>query len=157
MTQEKKTKKVSGPLDDIAQRAMSVIGSVPSLIVHTIFFMVSFALAFVGVPIDEILLVVTTLVSLEAIYLSIFIQMSVNRNSQSLYAVEEDIDEIQEDIDDIQKDVDKIEEDIDEIQEDETEDEKNDRESKEALDNIEKSLMTLVAQIEKIKEKVGTK
>jgi peptidoglycan hydrolase CwlO-like protein len=147
MTQEKKTKKVSGPLDDIAQRAMSVIGSVPSLIVHTIFFMVSFALAFV----------VTTLVSLEAIYLSIFIQMSVNRNSQSLYAVEEDIDEIQEDIDDIQKDVDKIEEDIDEIQEDETEDEKNDRESKEALDNIEKSLMTLVAQIEKIKEKVGTK
>ena len=38
----------------------------------------------------------TTAVSLEAIYLSIFIQMTVNRNTQSLEEVEEDIEGIQD-------------------------------------------------------------
>lgn len=64
------------------------------------------------------LLVLTTLVSLEAIYLAIFIQMSINQTTESLEVVEHDIDEIQEDIDEIQEDVDEIQEDVDEIQED---------------------------------------
>lgn len=50
-------------------------------------------------------MILTTAVSLEAIYLAIFIQMTVNRTTESLAGVEEDIDDIQEDIDDIQEDV----------------------------------------------------
>jgi len=65
---------------------------------------------------DTILLVLTTAVSLEAIYLSIFIQMSINKSHRSLEEIGDDIDEIQEDVDEIQEDVDEIQEDIDEIQ-----------------------------------------
>src|SRR3989344_5054930 len=65
---------------------------------------------------SNILLILTTVVSLEAIYLSIFIQMSVNRHSQELEEVSEGIEEIQEDVDEIQKDVDEIQEDVEEIQ-----------------------------------------
>lgn len=64
------------------------------------------------------LLVLTTIVSLEAIYLAIFIQMTVNRHSDELEEVSEDVDEIQEDIDEIQEDVGEIQGDIDEMQED---------------------------------------
>lgn len=94
------------------------IGSVSSLIVHTIFFIGSFLLILLWVNFNNVLLVLTTVVSLEAIYLAIFIQMTVNRNTASLKEVEKDIDEIQEDIDEIQEDVDEIQEDVDEIQED---------------------------------------
>ena len=41
------------------------------------------------------LLVLTTLLSIEAIYLALFIQMSVNKTSKSLAEVEKDIDVIQ--------------------------------------------------------------
>lgn len=108
------------------ERAIDAIGSVPSLIIHTIWFIVSFALALFGfVAWDHMLLVLTTVVSLEAIYLALFIQITVNQNTESLREVEEDIDEIQEDVEelgedveDIQEDIEEISEDIDEIQED---------------------------------------
>ena len=70
------------------------------------------------VPLDRMLLVLTTLVSLEAIYLAIFIQMSLNFTRESLAEVEIDVDEIQKDVDEIQHDVDEIQHDVDEIQED---------------------------------------
>ena len=63
------------------------------------------------------LLVLTTVLSLEAIYLAIFIQMSLNRTRESLAGVEVDIGEIQEDVGEIQEDVGEIQEDVDEIQE----------------------------------------
>lgn len=69
------------------------------------------------VPLDRMLLLLTTVVSLEAIYLSIFIQMSLNFTRESLAEVEEDIDEIQEDVGEIQEDVDEIQEDVEEIEE----------------------------------------
>lgn len=94
------------------------IGSVPSLVVHTILFTSVFVAILLGAPVDKSLLVLTTIVSLEAIYLSILIQMSVNRNSQSLEEVEEDLGEIQQDIDEIQHDVEDIGEEIEDIQED---------------------------------------
>lgn len=95
------------------------IGSVPSIIIHTIFFAGSFvAVYFELVTLDRMLLVLTTIVSLEAIYLAIFIQMSLNLARESLKEVEEDIDEIQEDVSEIEKDVDEIQEDVDEIQHD---------------------------------------
>jgi len=95
------------------------IGSSASVILHTVVFVAFFALSFVGIlQWDLMFLILTTIVSLEAIYLAIFIQMTVNRQAQSLKEVEEDIDEIQEDVEEMQEDVDEIQEDIDEIQED---------------------------------------
>ncbi len=124
------------------------IGSVPSLIVHTIFFAVAFFLGVFGVfTWDNVLLILTTVVSLEAIYLAIFIQMSVNQNTESLREVEEDVDEIQEDVDEIQKDIDAIEQDVDEIQEDEAEEEIRDAQHKKSLDAISERLQQLLTDI----------
>ena len=67
------------------------------------------------VDFEEMLLVLTTIVSLEAIYLSIFIQMSVNKSNKHIEVIKEDVNEIQN-IDEIQEDIDEIQEDIDEIQ-----------------------------------------
>lgn len=72
------------------------IGTPISLIIHTLLFIGIFSLRFFGVTTDYILLMLTTAVSLEAIYLSIFIQMTVNRATESLEEVEEDIEDIQE-------------------------------------------------------------
>ncbi len=105
-------------IERMAFRATRWIGSSYSLIVHTILFISAFVLALVGVPLDRVLLVLTTVVSLEAIYLSIFIQMSVNRSERRLHAVSKEVDEIQEDIGEIQEDIEEISEDVGEIQED---------------------------------------
>lgn len=93
------------------------IGSVSSLAMHTLIFGGVFVSILLGAPVDKSLLVLTTIVSLEAIYLSILIQMSVNRASQSLEEVEEDLGEIQEDIDEIQSDVEEIQEGVEEMEE----------------------------------------
>ena len=63
---------------------------------------------FFNVSASDILLILTTIVSLEAIYLSIFIQITVNRQSAELEEVSEDIEEIQEDVEEIQEDVEEI-------------------------------------------------
>lgn len=152
-------------LNNVAHRAMDWIGSVQSLAAHTVVFIVSFSLIFFGIDADRVLLVLTTLLSLEAIYLAIFIQMAVNQNSQSLYEVEEDIDEIQEDVEEIQSDVDKIEKDIDDIEKDVDEiqsdvdkiekDEDKDvlhaAHNRELLSKMEERLHQLTTQIEKVK------
>lgn len=106
-------------LEKIANGIMWWIGSIPSLVVHTIFFILCFALpVFHVVAWDHMLLVLTTLLSLEAIYLAIFIQMSVNKSSVQIVEIQEDIDEIQEDIEEISEDIEEISEDIEEINED---------------------------------------
>lgn len=95
------------------------VGSKNSLIVHTIFFITMITLALSNViNFDKAMLILTTIVSLEAIYLSIFIQMTVNKQGEELEEVSEDIEEIQKDVDEIQVDVDEIQKDVDEIQED---------------------------------------
>jgi low affinity Fe/Cu permease len=104
--------------DNISKKITRWIGSVQSIIVHTIFFVVIFGLHFFDVSSSDILLLLTTVVSLEAIYLSIFIQMTVNKHTEELEEVSEDVDEIQKDVDEIQEDVDEIQKDVDEIQED---------------------------------------
>lgn len=106
-------------LDKMADSVISWIGSSASLVFHTLLFITSFLLPlFKVVDFEEMLLVLTTIVSLEAIYLSIFIQMSVNKSNKHIEVIKEDVNEIQEDIDEIQEDIDEIQEDIDEIQED---------------------------------------
>lgn len=118
--------KTERPKTPFIEAAIASIGSIASLVVHTMLFVVAFALSiFHVVEWQLMLLVLTTVVSLEAIYLAIFIQITVNRNTAQLREVEEDIDEIQEDVEelgedveDIQEDIEEISEDIDEIQED---------------------------------------
>lgn len=101
------------------ERVTSWVGSLPSLALHTVIFAGSFGIAILGLaPWDMVLLTLTTIVSLEAIYLAIFIQMTVNRNTQSLKEVEEDVEDIQEDIEEISEDVEEISEDVEEISED---------------------------------------
>ncbi|MEA2701508.1 MAG: hypothetical protein QOE22_217 [Candidatus Parcubacteria bacterium] len=100
-------------------RFTSWVGSRASLVLHTLIFAGFFAL--VGLDILELetmLLILTTIVSLEAIYLAIFIQMTVNSNTESLREVEEDIDEIQEDMEEIGEDIDELQEDVEEMSED---------------------------------------
>jgi len=142
------------------------VGSRTSVVIHTILFLVMFSLPFFGFDTETILLVLTTLVSLEAIYLSIFIQMTVNQNTQSLEEVEEDLEdivdevsEISEDIDEIQHDVDEIQVDVDEIQHNVDEIEKEtdtfddtNRKDHQKLENIENVLKKLLEEVESLKK-----
>ncbi len=109
------------PLNKAEIAALSVtrgIGSVWSVIIHTILFLGAFLLILLGIDFDRVLLVLTTIVSLEAIYLSIFIQMSVNYQGRALASVEKEIDEIAEDVEDIQENVEEMQEDVEGIAED---------------------------------------
>lgn len=107
------------PVETFFERLTSWVGSIQSLVLHTALFAGSFLIAALGfADFDRVLLIVTTLVSLEAIYLAIFIQMTVNRQSQDIKDVSEDVEEIQEDVEEISKDVEEISDDVEEIQED---------------------------------------
>lgn len=136
------------------------IGSLASLVIHSILFVVILLIgSFHVLSWDTVLLVLTTGVSLEAIYLAIFIQMSVNQQSQVIKEVEHDVDEIkedvgeiQEDVGEIQKDIDAIEEDVDEIQEDDREESERDRIHQETLAAMSTNLKKLLDDIEKMKK-----
>jgi len=143
------------------------VGSLASLFLHTALFAGCFISAGLGViSWDQMLLLLTTIVSLEAIYLSIFIQMTVNRHAQELAEVSEDVEDIQEDIeeisadvDEIQKDVDEIQEDVDEIQEDveEITDEEAEAEQQEqrqvvAIEQLTQDVRRLLADLEQLKK-----
>lgn len=137
------------------------VGSVQSVMVHSALFAASFLVVFLGwVDTDRMLLILTTLVSLEAIYLSLFIQMTVNYQGQSLSEVEQDIEEIQEDIDEIAEDVDEIAEDVDEIQEDVEEMQEDDKEDEareerdhKTLEEIRTTLGALMQDLERLQNK----
>ncbi|MEM1311910.1 MAG: hypothetical protein AAGF07_00395 [Patescibacteria group bacterium] len=94
--------------EDLTFRITKWVGTSASIILHTLFFIGIFGLAVFGVDVDSILLILTTAVSLEAIYLAIFIQMSVNKSNASILDIQEDVEEIQEDVEDIQEDVEDI-------------------------------------------------
>ena len=156
------------------------VGSVPSVVLHTVLFIFSFLMPLLRlVSFEHMLLFLTTIVSLEAIYLSIFIQMSINMNNENIGLLQEDIEEISdeiveigedieelgedieeigegleeigEDIEEIQKDVDEIQEDVDEIQEDTNEDQHNERKETEVLLSIQSTLLHLQREIELLK------
>ena len=137
-----------------ADVATKWIGSTTSLVVHTVFFIFSFALPLMHViSFERMLLVLTTIVSLEAIYLSIFIQMSVNKNSQDIEIIQEDVGEIQEDIEDMEVDIDEIQKDVDEIHDDSENDQLIEKKESEALATIQSILMNLQMEIEGLKKK----
>jgi peptidoglycan hydrolase CwlO-like protein len=147
-------------VEHIAMRATEWIGSIGSLLIHSLLFLGAFVFVVFGYSLEKILLVLTTLVSLEAIYLAIFIQMTVNRNTESLEEVEEDIgeiqkdvDEIQEDVDEIQKDVDEIQEDVDEVVEDVKEDDAESAATKQAMEKITADLQRLLKDVEALQNR----
>lgn len=139
----------------IRETALAVtrwVGSPLSIILHSILFIIVFFLAFLEIlPFDRMLLFLTTVVSLEAIYLSIFIQMTINYTTQSIEEVGQDIEEIQEDIGEIQEDVDELQEDVEDIVEDEEVDKREESQEKTTLDEIQKDLRKLLADVERLK------
>ncbi|MES2416086.1 MAG: hypothetical protein V4504_00065 [Patescibacteria group bacterium] len=143
---EKGKEKIEQGADKVTQW----IGSAGSLVVHTLLFTLCFISILLGADFDRVMLVLTTVVSLEAIYLSIFIQMTINRHTKELEEVSEDIEEIQEDVGEIQKDVDEIQEDVDEIQKDVDE-------IQEDVENIEKDVDEIQEDVEEIEEEVTKK
>jgi uncharacterized membrane protein len=141
ISRAKKIAKKPSNLDSIervAIRATRWIGSTPSLLVHTGMFLFAFLFYFWGFDINTVLLVLTTVVSLEAIYLSIFIQMSVNRQARRLHAVARDVEDIQEDVEEIQEDVEEIQEDVEGIEKD--------------VDEIQKDVDEIQEDVEEIQE-----
>jgi peptidoglycan hydrolase CwlO-like protein len=133
------------------EKLTSWIGSVSSLILHTIVFASAFVLASLHVvDWSFMLLVLTTMVSLEAIYLAIFIQMTVNRHSESLAEVTEDVEDIQEDIEEISEDVEDIQEDIEDITD---ENSTSVTTNPDALEQLAKDMRGILANLERLKEK----
>lgn len=151
------------PLDVRVTRA---IGSRTSIVVHTILFIASFGLYFFGIKFDDVLIGLTTLVSLEAIYLALFIQMTVNRTTESIQEVREDVGEIQEDVQgleenvedisedvgEISEEVEDISEDIDKLQEEVKEDDQIDAAHGASLDHIKTQLQQLLKDVESFRK-----
>ncbi|MFZ5391129.1 MAG: hypothetical protein ACOZAJ_02525 [Patescibacteria group bacterium] len=144
--------------DDMTNRTISWVGSKSSLVVHTMLFVGAGLLVIVGVDLEIILLVVTTLVSLEAIYLAIFIQYSVNQQSQTLRDVAEDIEEVTEDVSELSEDVEDISEDVEDISEnlEERYAHKHSPNSEISLEQLEQQLKLLLTQVHSLKNKTNT-
>jgi uncharacterized protein YoxC len=153
----KKSKRFEEQLDTLVQRSTQSIGSPLSLLFHTLFFVGIFGLYFFGFSLEQILLLLTTAVSLEAIYLALFIQMSVNRQAAVLEEVSADVEEISQDIDEIQEEVEDLAEEVEEIGEDIEEDDRED-ELERAADNariekIETLILGLAEEMKSLKKK----
>ncbi len=143
------------------EKVKSWVGSPSSLVVHSIVFALAFTLGVFDIAEwDMVLLILTTAVSLEAIYLAIFIQMTVNHHTESLREVEEDVDDIQEDIEEISEDVDDIQEGLEEISEDVediTEVDEKDTELKKkqevTLETLASHMQAVLRELEELKKK----
>ncbi len=147
------------PQKMIIEKITTWIGSVTSLSIHTTVFATSFLFAIFGfISWNFMLLVLTTIVSLEAIYLAIFIQMTVNRQARELAEVSGDVEDIQEDIEEISQDVDEIQKDVDEIQEDVEEindetGEQHEQQQTVALEQLTRDVRRMLANLEQLKKK----
>jgi len=154
---KKKLQKNNPRLEGLALGTTRYIGSSLSLVLHSIFFVGIFALQWLDFSFDKIMLILTTAVSLEAIYLSIFIQMTVNHQGHTLAEVSEDVDDISEDVEEISKDIDDIQEDVEDLGE---EIEKGDEElalkhktSQEKVIHIESILKELLQEVRELRDK----
>jgi len=142
------------PQKTLIEKMITGVGSVPSLILHSFAFAFFFFVALLGfISWDIMLLALTTIVSLEAIYLAIFIQMSVNRHAQALAEVSEDVEDIQEDIDEIQKDVDEIQEDVEEIHDEDESEDQHEKQQTAALEQLTQDIRRVLADLEQLKKK----
>jgi septal ring factor EnvC (AmiA/AmiB activator) len=145
-------KKDETTLEYISYRAIRWAGSVHSLIIHTLLFTLAFCSYFFGASFSNILLVVTTIVSLEAIYLSLFAQMTLNQHSDDLEGIQEDVEEIGEDVEGIEKDVEEIQKDVEDISEDVGEIQEDVEEISEDVEEIQKDVEDIGEDVEEINE-----
>lgn len=112
-----KKKKVE-PIENFTDKVIKWVGTTNSLIVHTSIFILTFLSPYIfHISFDIVLLVLTTIVSLEAIYLAIFIQLSVNRQAIRLDDVEDSLDDVEESLDDVEESLDDVEEGLDDVEE----------------------------------------
>lgn len=124
-------------IEKIALKIVKLIGTVGSVIVHTVIFTLAILLyAFNCYDRESIMLVVTTIVSLEAIYLSIFIQMGMNNHGKKLEEIKENVEDIQEDVEELNE-------------EENDEDDEDDEDLKKIKDTLE----ILVKEIKDLKKK----
>ena len=140
-----------------AQRISRWVGSPASVFVHTFVFIASFFAVYLElIGFTEMLLILTTIVSLEAIYLAIFSQMTLNYASRELEGVSEDIEEMQVDIGELQEDVGEISEDVEEIAGDEMSGEADEKartmEQKKTLAEIQTDLRKLANDLSKLQQ-----
>ncbi len=91
------------------------IGSPSSIIIHTLIFTIFLVLSWLGAKTEQTLLLLTTIVSLEAIYLSIFIQYSINQSSKTIQEVAEDIEGVTEGVEEISADVETLSDNIEDL------------------------------------------
>lgn len=135
------------------EKLTSWTGSISSLVLHTIVFAACIMLGILQFATwDIILLVVTTAVSLEAIYLAIFIQMTVNEHSKELDQVTEDVEDIQEDIEEISEDVEDIQEDVEEMSEEEKQHGEKRQHQLVTLDQLTKDVRRVLDDLEMFKK-----
>lgn len=161
-------KRSQGHVPSPIERVTLWIGSYTSLYTHSAVFVLFFVLALTRIlSWDTMLLLLTTIVSLEAIYLAILIQITINRQEASLREVEADVDEIQEDmqeiqedvqemqedVEEIQKDVDELQEDVEELNSDDEEDIKIENVREVTLSKIAQDMAQLMRDIEELKKK----
>lgn len=139
-------------IDSLAEKVTLWIGSPTSLVLHTLLFIAVLLLPAFGFALEKALLILTTAVSLEAIYLALFIQMSINRNTAQLEAVEEDLEDIQEEVEDISEDVEEMQKDVEEISEGIEDIQEDVEEIGEDVEGIEKNVQEISADVEEIQE-----
>lgn len=84
----------------LSKKVTRFIGTPLSIWLHTGVFVIFGLFALMGYDANTLMLILTTVVSLEAIYLSLLIQLTVNRHEDHLEEMAEDIEDIQEDMDD---------------------------------------------------------
>lgn len=102
-------------LTPIINKVTTWIGSPNSMVVHTLVFILALISPLFNLDSSKVLLILTTLVSLEAIYLSIFIQYTVNQHAEALTEVASDIDSVTEEVKEISGDVDDISSGVEEL------------------------------------------
>lgn len=163
MAKKKKQSSFSRSIENASVRMTHWVGTPWSIIIHTFLFIGAFSSLWLGASLEKVLLVLTTVVSLEAIYLSLFIQLSVNRQAAELAEVGKDLDEISEDVDrleGLEEDVEDLTEDLDRMAHEddvyEQEEEKKDKATRAALTSIEEHLISVAGAIKSLEEEIET-
>jgi len=134
-----------------ASKITNWIGSTTSVIIHTLLFIVSFTIPYLGyTTFERMLLVLTTIVSLEAIYLSIFIQMSLNTSKEKIEIIQDNIEEISDDIEELGDDLEELAEEMSEEEDVET---TGDQDNDKILMAIRATLFHIQRDIELIKRR----
>ena len=133
------TDKDSKFFDRVSDRITSWMGSTQSILAHTAILTATFSLIPLGLDPDSVLLVTTTILSIEAIFLAIFIQRSVNAQSIRLESAIEKI---------VKNVTENIEEPLDEVV----------AEIRETVLETQKTLATIVvAELDQVVLEVGAK